>query len=56
MTMGSMPDMATQYASLHTGKYDADDTFRLVAFDPTAGTHGDWRGLTPIEDVAGDNK
>jgi hypothetical protein len=54
--MGSVPDMATRYASLGKGKYDADDTFRLVAFDPKVGDKGDWRGLTPVEDVAGGNK
>ena len=29
--------MNTDYASLHAGKYDADDTYGLVAFDPTIG-------------------
>ncbi len=51
--IGSVPDMDTHYASLGKGKYDADDTFRLVAFDPTIGNKGDWRGLTPVQDVAG---
>src|SRR4051812_28619369 len=50
--IGSVPDMATKYASLAKGKYDADDTFRLVAFDSKVGKKGDWKGLTPVEDVA----
>jgi hypothetical protein len=41
-----------KWASLHTGKYDANDTFGLVAFDSSAGTTGDWKALTPVEDVA----
>jgi hypothetical protein len=45
---------ATTYASLHTGKYDADDTYGLVAYDPTIGDAGDWKQLTPVKDVAGD--
>ncbi len=49
--MGTVPDMDTRYASLHKGKYDADDTFRLVAFDSSIGTKGDWRELTPVQDV-----
>ncbi len=52
-TIGSVPDMDTHYASLGKGKYDADDTFRLVTFDPAIGKKGDWRGLSPVEDVAG---
>ena len=40
------------YASLHTGKYDADDTFRLVAFDSSLGATGDYKPLTAIENIA----
>ena len=40
-----------QYASLHTGKYDIDDTFRLVAFDSTINPGGDWKALTALENV-----
>jgi ABC-type branched-subunit amino acid transport system substrate-binding protein len=54
--MGSVPDMDTRYASLGKNKYDADDTFRLVAFDPTITDKGDWRGLTPVENVAESSK
>jgi hypothetical protein len=43
--------MDSLYGSLHTGKYDAGDTFALVAFDSKIGPEGDWRYLTPVEDV-----
>ena len=39
--------MNTDYASLHTGKYDADDTYGLVAFDPTIRPDGDWTPRHP---------
>jgi hypothetical protein len=42
-----------RWASLHRGKYDANDTFGLVAFDGTRGTTGDWKPLTPVADVSG---
>lgn len=41
------------YASLHTGHYDIDDSFRLEAYDVSIGAKGDWRALTPLEDVSG---
>jgi ABC-type branched-subunit amino acid transport system substrate-binding protein len=50
---GKINVYATTYASLHTGKYDADDTYGLVAYDPTIGDAGDWNPLTPVKDVAG---
>ncbi|MGO9877284.1 MAG: ABC transporter substrate-binding protein [Acidimicrobiia bacterium] len=50
---GPIQVMNTDYASLHTGKYDADDTYGLVEFDPSIKPIGDWRRLTPIEDVSG---
>ncbi len=50
---GPIEVMNTDDASLHTGKYDADDTFGLVAFDPTVKPIGDWRHLTPTQDVSG---
>jgi len=40
-----------QYASLHTGKYDDDDTFRLETLNSSLGPKGDWQPLTPLEDV-----
>ena len=45
---GSIQVMNTDYASLHTGKYDADDTYGLVAVRPDASSPiGDWKHLTP---------
>ena len=40
------------FASIHTGKYDADDGFRLVVFDSTYGPKGDFKSLTPIQDAS----
>ncbi len=51
--LGPVKVMNTDFASLHTGKYDADDTYGLVAFDPSIKPYGDWRHLTPTEDVSG---
>jgi ABC-type branched-subunit amino acid transport system substrate-binding protein len=54
-SMGPIDDKLVlgKWASLHKGKYDANDTFGLVEFDSSAGTTGDWKALTPVEDVAG---
>jgi Periplasmic binding protein len=41
------------YASLHAGKYDVDDTFRLEEFDSSIAPKGQWRPLTPLDDVPG---
>jgi Periplasmic binding protein len=48
---GKINVYATTYASLHTGKYDADDTYGLVAYNPSIGDAGDWKQLTPVKDV-----
>jgi ABC-type branched-subunit amino acid transport system substrate-binding protein len=50
---GPVDDTSTVYASLHKGKYDADDTYGLVAYDHTIGDAGDWRRITPVQDVGG---
>jgi ABC-type branched-subunit amino acid transport system substrate-binding protein len=42
-----------QYASLHAGKYDVDDTFRLEAYDSSIPPEGNWRPLTPLQDISG---
>lgn len=42
-----------QYASLRTGKYDIEDTFRLEAFDSSIPAAGDWRAVTPLENIPG---
>jgi hypothetical protein len=52
-SFGPVDDTSTVYASLHQGKYDADDTYGLVAYDHTIGDAGDWRRLTPVQDVSG---
>jgi len=41
------------YASLHTGKYDVDDTFRLEEFDAAILPDGQWQPVTPLEDITG---
>lgn len=44
-----------QYASLRTGKYDVNDTFRLEEYDstlPPAGK-GNWSPVTPLQDITG---
>jgi hypothetical protein len=48
---GTIKLVGTAAASLGTGKYDADNNFSLVEFDPTSGTSGDWKALTPLQDV-----
>jgi len=42
-----------EWASLHKGKYDMDDTFRLVEFDSTIGASGDYRPLSPLVNFPG---
>jgi hypothetical protein len=42
---------AGQYASLHTGKYDDNDTFRLEEFDSKLGPQGEFKALTKLKDV-----
>jgi ABC-type branched-subunit amino acid transport system substrate-binding protein len=41
------------YSSLHTGKYSADDNWRLQAYDPTLGSAGNWKPLTKLQDITG---
>jgi len=41
------------YASLSTGKYDVSDTFRLEEFDSSLGAKGNWKPITPLEDISG---
>jgi hypothetical protein len=44
--------LVTPFASVHAGKYDADNAFRLAAFDSTLGNKGDFRPLTQIQDAS----
>ena len=41
------------YSSLHTNKYSADDNWRLQAYDPTIPPEGNWKPITPLEDITG---
>ncbi|MGO9877652.1 MAG: ABC transporter substrate-binding protein [Acidimicrobiia bacterium] len=41
------------YSSLHTGKYSADDNWRLEQYVPTLGPEGDWQPITPLENITG---
>jgi len=50
---GKIPVMQSLYGSIHAGKTDADDTFALVKFDPSIPPEGDWKYMTPVEDVPG---
>jgi ABC-type branched-subunit amino acid transport system substrate-binding protein len=50
---GPIDDTSTIYASIHKGKYDADDTYGLVGYDPKIGADGDWMHVTPEENVSG---
>jgi ABC-type branched-subunit amino acid transport system substrate-binding protein len=50
---GKIRVMVSKYGSLHEGKYDADDTAALVAFDTSIPPEGDWRHLTEVQDVGG---
>lgn len=50
---GKIRNMQSLYGSIHAGKYDSDDTFALVKWDQTIPPTGNWRYLTPVEDVAG---
>jgi len=42
-----------QYASLHTGHYDVQDSFRLEEFDSSLPPEGDWNPVTPVQDITG---
>ena len=52
-SFGKIDIVPTDIASLCKGKYDADDAFRLVEFDPASGQSGDWKPLTPVQDASG---
>ena len=40
------------YASLHTGHYDVQDSFRLEEFDSSIPPEGDWNPVTPLQNIA----
>ena len=39
------------YSSLHTGKYAADDNWRLQAYDSSLGNTGQWKPVTPLQNI-----
>jgi ABC-type branched-subunit amino acid transport system substrate-binding protein len=41
------------FSSIHTGKYSAEDNWRLQAYDSTVGASGNWKPLTPLENITG---
>jgi ABC-type branched-subunit amino acid transport system substrate-binding protein len=43
-----------KFSSLHTGKYDTTDDFRLQSFDSSIKPDGDWKSITPVENITGD--
>jgi ABC-type branched-subunit amino acid transport system substrate-binding protein len=52
-TLGPIALVPDKFASLCKGKYAAEDTFRLVSYDSTLGTNGDWKKVTPVKDASG---
>jgi hypothetical protein len=40
------------YSSLHTGKYAADDNWRLQAYDSTIPPEGNWKAVTPLQNIS----
>ncbi len=50
-SFGTVKDLPfSQYASIHNGKFDADDTFALVSFDSTK---NDFVPISPVLNAAG---
>ncbi len=52
-SFGKIDLVPTDIASLCTGKYAADDAFRLVSFDSKQGQSGDWKAITAVKDASG---
>jgi ABC-type branched-subunit amino acid transport system substrate-binding protein len=50
---GKIQLVDTPYASVHEGKYGANDAFGLCVFDSTYGPKGDFKHQGPIQDVPG---
>jgi ABC-type branched-subunit amino acid transport system substrate-binding protein len=51
-SFGSIDLVPTPIASLCKGKYAATDAYRLVSFDSSLGSSGDWKKVTPIRDAS----
>jgi hypothetical protein len=41
-----------QYSSIHTGKYSADDNWRLQKFDQTVKPNGNWVAISKLENIS----
>jgi hypothetical protein len=50
---GTIALVDTPYASIHAGKYGANDAFGLVVFDSAYGPKGDFKHVGPVQDVTG---
>ena len=51
-SFGTIDLPPNQFSSLCKGKYDAEDSFRLIAYDSSLGSSGDWKTLTPVKDAS----
>ncbi len=51
--LGPIALVPDKFASLCKGKYAAEDSFRLVSYDSSLGTNGDWKKVTPVKDASG---
>jgi phosphotransferase system HPr-like phosphotransfer protein len=49
---GKINVVGEAFASIGKGKYDADNGFRLGAFDSTIPPQGDWKALSPLVDAS----
>ena len=41
------------YSSLHPGKYAADDNWRLQQYDSSLPPSGNWKPITPLQNITG---
>ena len=48
---GLLPEGESRRVIARDVGVDADDTYGLVAYDPTIGDAGDWKQLTPVKNV-----
>jgi hypothetical protein len=51
--LGPIQLVPDKFASLCKDKYAAEDSFRLVSYDSSIGTEGNWKTLTPVKDASG---
>ena len=40
------------YSSIHTGKYSADDNWRLQKYDSSVGENGNWVPIGPLQNIS----